>query len=212
MDISKKTLLLLHWFTCSIGLTAILYGLSRKLYAAQLARTQAIAFHDWAIYFFNSNKPQELIFYLTAGISLFLYYIVVLLIFRKGEEWLTKSYTLAEYGSLKFLGLYIAVPVSLNFIVLIWFPSGANPSMPVTGYLFGLLWLSVLFLPLYESLKQIRETLLLRQVRERLYRVLEVANACVQRRLWLSAVVGLVVLVCFQFVTIFPPMFGESCS
>ena len=205
MDISKKTLLLLHWFTCSIGLTGILYGLSRKLHAARLAGAQAIALHDWAINFFNSNKPQEQIFYLAAGSCLFLYYIVVLLIFRKGEEWLTKSYTLAEYGSLKFLGLYIAVPVSLNLIVLIWFPSGANPSMPVTGYLFGLLWLSVLFLPLYESLEQIRETLLLRQVRERLFRVLEVANACVHRQLWFSAVVGLVVLVCFQFVTIFLP-------
>jgi len=205
MDISKKTLLLLHWFTCSIGLTGILYGLSRKLNAARLAETKTIAFHDWAINFFNSNKPQEQIFYLAAGISLFLYYLVVLLIFRKGEKWLTNSYTLAEYGSLKFLGLYITVPVVLNLIVLIWFPSGANSSIPIAGYFFGLLWLSILFLPLYESLNQIREILLLRQVRERLYRVLEIANACVQRQLWFWAVVGLVVLICFQFIAIFLP-------
>ena len=207
MDISKKTLLLLHWFTCSIGLTGILYGLSRKLHAARLAGTQAIAFHDWAINFFNSNKPQELIFIITACVSLFLYYVVVLFIARNREDWLASSYSLAEYGSLKFLGLYIALPVSLNVIVFIWFPSAARPSMPVTGYLFAIIWLGVLLLPLYESLKQVQVSWMppLQEVQERLYRVLEVANACVQRQLWFSAVVGLVVLVCLQLVTIFLP-------
>lgn len=205
MGISKKTLLLLHWFLCSIGLTGILYGLSWKLHAALLTGQQAIAFHDWAIPFFNGDKPQELIFFVSAGINLFLYYLVVLFIIKKREDWLASNYSLAVYGSLKFLGLYIAVPVSLNVIIFTWFPSGTRPSIPLTGYVFGILWLSVLLLPLYESLQQVLGVPPLRQVQERLYRALEVANACAQRKSWISAVAGLIVLVCLQFVTIFLP-------
>ena len=88
MSISKKTLLLLHWFLCSIGLTGILYGLSWKLHAVLLTGRQAIAFKDWATPFFNANKPQELIFFISAGINLFLYYLVLLFIIRKREDWL----------------------------------------------------------------------------------------------------------------------------
>ena len=205
MDISKKTLLLLHWFVCSIGLTGILYGLSRKLHALLLVDQQAIDFHDWAIPFFNVHKPQELIFFVTAGISLFLYYAAVLFIIGKGEERLTKLYTLAEYGSRKFLGLYVALPVILNVVVLAGFPSGARPSVPVAGYVLGILWLSVLLLPFYDSLQKTREILFLSQMQTRLYRALEYADACAQRKFWLSAVAGLVVLVCFQLVTIFLP-------
>ena len=83
MGMSRKILLLLHWFLCSIGLTGILYGLSWKLHAALLTRQQAIAFQDWAIPFFNVNKPQELIFFISAGISLFLYYLIAFFIIRK---------------------------------------------------------------------------------------------------------------------------------
>jgi len=204
MGISKKTLLLLHWFLCSIGLTGILYGLSWKLHT-ELKGQQAIAFHDWAIPFFNANKPQELIFFVSAGISLFLYYLVVLFMIRKREDWLNSSYSLAEYGSLRFLCLYIVIPVSLNVIIFIWFPSGARSSIPLTGYVFGLIWLSVLLFPLHESLQQVLGVLPLRQVQERLYRTLEVAKVSAQQQFWLSAVAGLVVLVCLQLVTVFLP-------
>jgi hypothetical protein len=205
MDISKKTLLLLHWFVCSIGLTGILYGLSRKLHAFLLTGQQAIAFHDWAIPFFNVHKPQELIFFVSAGISLFLYHAAVLFIIGKGEERLTKLYTLAEYGSRKFLGLYVALPVILNVVVFAGFPSGARPSVPVAAYVLGILWLSVLLLPFYDSLQKTREVLFLSQMQTRLYRALEHVDACAQRKFWLSAVAGLVVLVCFQLVTMFLP-------
>lgn len=196
IGISKKTLLLLHWFLCSIGLTGILYGLSWKLHAVLLTGQQAIAFHDWALPFFNGNKPQELIFIIAAGISLFLYYAVALFIISKGEERLTKSYTLAEYGSLKFLGLYIALPVSLNVIVFIGFPSGARPSIPVSGFLLGVVWLGILMFPFCTSI---------RQVQEGLWRVLHAGNACTQRWVWFYAVVGLLVFVCAQFIMVLLP-------
>ncbi len=196
MGISKKTLLLLHWFLCSIGLTGILYGLSWKLHAARLIGQQAIAFKDWAIPFFNVDKPQELIFIIAAAISLLLYYAVVLFIIRKGEERLTKSYTLAEYGSLKFLGLYIALPVSLNVIVFIGFPSGARPSIPVAGFLLGGVWLGILMFPFCTSIRQIQESL---------WRASHAANACAQGRVWFYAVVGLGVFVCAQFIMVFLP-------
>ena len=210
MDISKKTLLLFHWFLCSIGLTGILYGLSRKFHAAWLIGHETSAFHDWALPFFNANKPQELIFFVAAVITLSLYYVVVLFIIRKREDWLTSSYSLAEYGSLKFLGFYIALPVSLNVMVFTWFPSATRPSIPVTGYLFGLLWLSVLLLPLYKSLLPLYKSLQqvagrLLQKQKNLYRMLEVANASAQRQLWRLAAVGLVALVCSQLITIFLP-------
>jgi hypothetical protein len=200
MDISKKTLLLIHCFLCSIGLTKIIYWLSWKLHAARLNGQQAIAFNDWAIPFFHANKPQELIYFLAAGISLFLYYIVVLLIFKKRERWLTNSYTLLEYGSLKFLGLYIAFPLILNVVVVSWFPSGARPSTAGLEFLLGVVWLAILSFPFWTS----------RQIPDSLDWVSHVVNACKQGRVWFYTVVGIVVFVCAQFtMALLPYIRGE---
>ena len=207
MGISKKTLLLLHWFLCSIGLTRILYWLSWKLHAAWLTGHQPIAFKDWAIPFFRANKPQEMIFYLIAGMCLFLYYIVVLLIVRKGEAWLAKSYTLAEYGSVKFLGLYIALPLSLNVVVLTLFPSGTHASTAGIGFLLGIVWLAILLFPFYAS-RLVSYTS--RQVSESLGWVSRDVNVGAQRWVWFYAVVGIVVFVCAQFImTLLPYIRGE---
>jgi hypothetical protein len=195
MSISKKSLLLLHCFVCSIGLAKIIFWLSWKLHAAWLSGQRAVVFKDWAIPFFNANKPQEMIFFLAAGISLFLYYVVVLFLFRKGEGWLTKSYTLMEYGSLKFLGLYGALPLTLNVVVVSWFPSGARPSTAGLEFLLGAVWLAVLLFPFCTS----------RQIPGSLGWVSGVVNACKQGRAWFYTVVCLAVFVCAQFIMMFLP-------
>lgn len=200
MDISKKTLLLIHCFLCSIGLTKIIYWLSWKLHAARLTGQHAINFQEWAISFFNPNKPQEMIFFLVAGSSLFLYYIVVLLIFKKRERWLTKSYTLLEYGSLKFLGLYIAFPLILNVAVVSWFPSGARPSTAGLEFLLGAVWVAILSFPFWTS----------RQIPNSLDWVTRVVNVSMRGLGWFYVVVGIVVFACAQFImAILPYIQGE---
>ncbi len=203
IPITKKTLLLHHWFLCSIGLIGILYAISQKLHAARLAGQQVIAFYDWALPFYNPNKPQELIFFVGAGIALFLHYSIVLFLIRKREDWITSSYSLAEYGSLRFLGLYIALPVSLNAVVLAGFPSGSRPAMPATGYLLGFLWLGVLLLPLYQPV--ILKAFSFRSLQENLHRIFVAGNAITHKQVWLLAITGLVFISCIQFIMIFLP-------
>src|SRR5690349_21117214 len=97
-DTPKKNLILLHWFLCSVGLIGILYGISRKLHAAVLSAQDLIVFQEWAIPFFNPNKPQELIFFIGAGISLFLYYGIVAVLITKHKDMIASSFGIQQYG------------------------------------------------------------------------------------------------------------------
>jgi hypothetical protein len=197
-DTPKKNLILLHWFLCSVGLIGILYGISRKLHAAVLSAQDLIVFQEWAIPFFNPNKPQELIFFIGAGISLFLYYGIVAVLITKHKDMIASSFGIQQYGIATFISLYFLLPVLINALVFLQFPSGSRPSMPSTGYLLGILWLVVLLLPLGSKtfFKQLQRSLLSKS---------DAVNVKVDKRLWSYTVMAIFGFVCIQFVMVFLP-------
>ena len=132
--LSKRALLSCHFFLYSIGLLGIIYGLSRKLQATLLLRNPTTSYFEWATPFFFSNKPQQLIFFITAGISLFLFYALVSLLIRKRDGCLSASGNMADVWSKEFILFYIGIPVSVNAIVVACFPSAVRPSVPLSSY------------------------------------------------------------------------------
>ena len=200
---AKRTLLLIHWFLCSIGLAGIVYGLSWKLHAALLAARPITKYSEWAVPFFYPNKPQQLIFFIAAGFSLFLYYILVYFLTTKRGEFLSASYSMADLRSKGFLLIYIGIPISVNTIVAAGFPSGASPSIPLSGYVLMVLWLSAVLLPFYPRFDQVKEKF--QQVKKKFSHVTERTNQYLQGWVYLWFVAGLVVLSCVQLFTIFLP-------
>ena len=193
--LSKRSLLLFHWFLCSVGLIGIIYGLSRKLYTVLMLRIQVTDYNEWVVPFFFSSKPQQLIFFITAGISLSVYYVLVYCIMRRQEGSSDKSYGAAEYWSTRFLFMYVMIPVISNALVYAWFRA-RNPVISVPSLLLYVLWLSILFLPFYRSRTR---------VKQRVGQVLDGMNQFAQGKVYRYALAGLLVLVCVQLFTIFLP-------
>jgi hypothetical protein len=194
INVSKKDLLLFHWFVCSGGLIGILYGLSWKIHVALQAGSSDVRFHEWATFFFNPAKPQELLFACASGVGLLTYFLILLSLVGKAERWRTSIYAAAEQGNPRFFYLYILLPVTVNVIVYALFPSGARSSLPLTGYLMGVIWLGTLLLPFYPSLQAIEVGV--RGGWLTLYS---------KKRVWSYAVMGILAFVCIQFVMVFLP-------
>jgi hypothetical protein len=154
--LSKRSLLLFHWFLCSVGLIGIIYGLSRKLHTVLILRIQVTDYNEWIVPFFFSSKPQQLIFFITAGISLSVYYVLVYCIMRRQEDSSDKSYGAIEYWSTRFLFIYVMIPISSNALVYVWFRA-RNPVISVPSFLLYVLWLSILFLPFYRSRTRVKQ-------------------------------------------------------
>src|SRR5690348_634440 len=110
-SVLKKWLLLFHWFTCSIGLTGVIYGLSWKLHAVLLIRRPLTKYNEWAIPFFFPNKPQQLIFFVATGMCLFLYYLLVCYVMNKRDERLSTVYNMTDLSRKRSILLYVLLPL-----------------------------------------------------------------------------------------------------
>src|SRR5512147_1794983 len=98
-SLSKKRLLLFHWFACSIGLIGIIYGLSWKLHAVLLAGRTMTKYNQWAVPFFFPNKPQQLIFFIATGIGLFIYYVLAYYVMNKRDEDMSACYDIVNVST-----------------------------------------------------------------------------------------------------------------
>jgi hypothetical protein len=201
--VSKRTLLLLHWFLYSIGLTGIIYGLSWKLHAVLLARRPTTEYNEWALPFFFPDKPQQLIFFIAAGGILFLYYVVVYFLMEKPDEGRSTSYTMAELWRNGFILLYLVLPVSVNAVVVACFPAADRPRLPFSSYLLIVFWLSGALLPFYPPFGLIKERL--RQVNEKFWQVTEILNQHLHGQVALMSVFGLVLFSFAQLLMICLP-------
>ncbi len=156
-DPSKDTLFLLHWLICSIGLTGIVYGLSWKIHAGLLAKRTIPKYYEWAVPFFFPNKPQQFIFFIVTGVCLFLYYAWLYVLLKKRDGAWPKAYHMAEFRSKAFILIYVVLPLIINGIVLVGFPSAPRPRLPLSAYLLMLLWFSAVMLPFYPSFGEANE-------------------------------------------------------
>lgn len=199
----RETLLRFHWFVCSTGLIGIIYGLSWKLHAALLGGRRTTAFYDWALPFFFPNKPQQMMFFLGAGAGLFIYYAVVYFLTRKESEGRPANYAMADVWSLRFIFFYIILPVIINAVVIVCFPSVARPRIPFSAYLLIVLWLSAVFLPFYPPLDEIKARY--RSILGKCLQLAERVNERLDKWAYRLSVACLVIFSFIQILSIFLP-------
>jgi hypothetical protein len=198
-----KTFLRLHWYVCSLGLIGIMYGLSWKLHAALLVERRSTAFYDWALPFFFPHKPQQILFFIGTGAGLFIYYAVFYFLTRRESDERAPSFALADLWSLRFIVLYIILPVGVNAAVVACFPSSARPRIPFSAYLLMALWLSAVALPFYPSFDQLKTRYGF--VVARIQRLSERIKECLDGRTSKIAVVCLIIVAFLQVLSIFLP-------
>jgi hypothetical protein len=201
--VSKKRLLLIHWFICSIGLVGIIYGLSWKLHAVLLLGRTMTKYNEWALPFFFPHKPQQLIFFVATGIALFLYYVFAYYAMNKLDGSLVATCRIADLSSKTSILFFALLLLIINAIVAAYFPSAPRPRVPISAYALIVLWLSAVLFPFYPQFSH--RKIGFREIGRKAWHVAERANEHLQRQAcaWFAA--GFVFLSCTQLVMMFLP-------
>jgi hypothetical protein len=202
-SLSKKRLLLFHWFACSIGLIGIIYGLSWKLHAGLLAGRTVTKYNQWAVPFFFPNKPQQLIFFIATGIGLFIYYVFAYYVMNKRDKGMSDCYDIVNVSSKASILIYISILVGLNAIIAASFPAAPRPRIPLSAYALIVLWLSAVLLPFYPPFSHVKAKY--RKIMQAFWQVTERTNEILQQQACAWLIAGLLSLSCIQLVTMFLP-------
>jgi hypothetical protein len=203
----KQTLFLFHCFLSSLGLTGIIYGVSWKLHVILLAQRPMTEYNDWAIPFFHPNKPQQLIFFITAAIGLSLYYSLIYGILRQRGHSLEKTYPVLENWNARALFTFVILPVISNVLIYIWF-RGRNSVVSLPSLLLCMLWFSVWLLPFYPRHSNVKEPL--SQIKDKLCHIIEMLNRRMQGKFYVRLLLCLVAVIAVQLWTVFMPFLGDE--